>query len=316
VSVARRFLRFIPPLVVAIAGWVSASLIVLYAAGQVGLFSPTYNLIEWLPGTVAQDVAWLLGIVPLAGILVYIILGVPFAAIILLIVKLVRSTAYDVDIAQIGYRFSGVRMIRRAATPALFAVAISGIVMELIAGWIIPLLITIPPEVAILINFFMPIVGTLILLPVVLAIFIPTWMLNDSGIVMHLKPEQLDIRRCPDSIGIGRWVNNLMAGFTIFTIPFVMFAQQFLPLIGTTSGPEQYLFATVFSIGIPFLAIAFVIPVVIFHEICINGAKKGIRGLARRLGAREIRIQTVVSRTSIVDQETEYSWSRKSQKKR
>ena len=264
------------------------------------------------PGTVAQDVAWLLSIVPIAGILVYIFLGIPVAAILLFFTKLIRSTAYDVDIAQIGNRFSGMRMIRRATVPALFAIAVSGIVMEFIEGLLFTVLQNVPPQAVSLLFFFRPIVGTLITLPIVLVIFIPTWMLNDAGIVMHLKPDQLSIRRCPDSIGVGRWLSNLLSGFTIFTIPFVLFVQQFQPIIGdpATTLPD-YVYAIVFSLGIPFLAIAFVIPVVIFNEMAINGSKRAVRSLAKRTGARELSLTTVVKETKIIDEETEYEWGLK-----
>ncbi|MCK5238085.1 MAG: hypothetical protein KAR33_00980 [Candidatus Thorarchaeota archaeon] len=307
---ARKFLRFIPPIVFAIAGWVFASFVVLFVAREVQFISPAYDLIPLTPGTVAQDVGWLLGIVPLAGLIVYLILGIPISAIILFAVKLIRSTAYDVDIAQIGNRFSGIRMIRRATVPALFAMAISGIVMEFIEGFLFTALLTVPPEAFQLFQFFRPIIGTLITLPVVLAFFIPTWMLNDAGVVMHLKSDQLSIRRCPDSIGVGRWASNLLAGFTIFTIPFVLFVQHFLPIInGEVTGALAILNAFVFSIGIPFLAMAFVIPIIIFNEVVINGTKRGIRGIAKRFGSRELRLETVVTETKIVDKEPEYGWA-------
>ncbi|MHA1637707.1 MAG: hypothetical protein ACTSUB_06795 [Candidatus Thorarchaeota archaeon] len=306
----RKYLRFIPPIVFAFAGWLTASAIVLYTARFVEGLSPTYDLIPMTPGNVAGDVGWLLAIVPIAGILVYLIVSIPIAAIMLGAIKLVRSTSYDIDIAQIGNRFSGIRMIRRAITPALFSMAISGIVMEVIEGVLFNLLSTVPLQAITLFRFFLPIIGTLITLPIVLVIFIPTWMMNDAGIVMHLKVDELDNRRCPDTIGVGRWVSNLLAGFTIFTVPLVLFVQQFLPIItGEVEGSFAIIYALVFSLGIPFLAMTFIIPVIIFHEIVINGSKRGIRGITKRLGARELQIQTVVTETKIVDEEPEYGWS-------
>ncbi len=305
-----KYLRFIPPLAISIAGWITASYIVLYSAKLIEGISPSYDLIPLTPGRVAQDVAWLLGIIPLAGIIVYLILSVPIAALMLGAIKLFRSPTYDVDIAQIGNRFSGMRMIRRAIVPALFSMAISGIVMEFIRGFLFSLLQNVPPQAVTLFQFFLPIIGTLITLPVVLAIFIPTWMLNDAGIVMHLKVGQLNIRRCPDTIGVGRWVSNLLSGFTIFTVPFVLFVQHFQPILnGEVTDQAAYVYAIVFSLGIPFLAIAFIIPVVIFHEILINTSKKGIRSVASRLGSRELRLEMVATETTIVDEEAEYSWS-------
>jgi len=201
-------------------------------------------------------------------------------------------------------------MIRRAATPAIFAVAISGIVMEFVEGILFRALQNVPPEAAMLIQITYPIVGVLITLPIVLTIFIPTWILNDAGIVMHLRPSQLSIRRCPDTIGVGRWWSNLLAGFTLFTIPLVSFVQHFLPII-TGGGADviQIFFAFVFSLGIPLVAMTFVMPVIVFNEILINPSKRAVRGLAKRLGARELKLEIVVTETKIVDKEPEYNWA-------
>ncbi|MDF1540182.1 MAG: hypothetical protein P1Q69_14910, partial [Candidatus Thorarchaeota archaeon] len=207
----RKYLRFALPILFAAAGWLFASFIIWVVVEQLSRTLPigiNYDMIEGLPGNVISDVSTLLGVIPLAGILVYLILGIPISILILAGTKIIRSTAYDLDIAQIGNRFSGARMIRRAATPAIFAVAISGVVMGFINEILFKALQNVPEAAKLLIQITYPIVGVLITLPVVLAIFVPTWMLNDAGIVMHLHPNQLDIRRCPDTIGVGRWWSN------------------------------------------------------------------------------------------------------------
>ena len=89
-----------------------------------------------------------------------------------------------------------------------------------------------------------------------------------------------------------------------------LFVQHFLPIInGEVTGALAILNAFVFSIGIPFLAMAFVIPIIIFNEVVINGTKRGIRGIAKRFGSRELRLETVVTETKIVDKEPEYGWA-------
>ncbi len=311
-----KVLRFLLPILFAACGFILASEIVLIMATTVHAFSPTYDLISWWPGNVESDVAFLLGLSSLAGIIVFIILGIPIAAIFLAGTRLIKVTSYEIDIAQIGHKFGGIRMIRRAAIPALFAVAISGVVMKTIAGFLFTVLQNVPPQAAAIYKFLEPIVGALIVLPVVLVIFIPTWILNDAGIVMHLKENQLEIRRCPDTIGVGRWWSNLLTGFTLFTVPLIAFVQNFIPLI--ISGETHlmaYLQAFLQSLAPPFFAMAFVMPVIIFSEIFLRAHRRAIRSVAKRLGARELKIETIVTETKIVDEEPEYGWEHKSSPK-
>lgn len=307
-----KVLRFLLPILFAALGFILASEIVLIMATTVHAFSPTYDLIGWWPGNVESDVAFLLGLSSLAGIIVFIILGIPIAAIILAGTRLIKVTSYEIDIAQIGRKFGGIRMIRRAAIPALFAVAISGVVMKTIAGFLFTVLQNVPHQAAVIYKFLEPIVGALIVLPVVLVIFIPTWILNDAGIVMHLKENQLEVRRCPDTIGVGRWWSNLLTGFTLFTVPLIAFVQNFIPLI--VSGETHlmaYLQAFLQSLAPPFFAMAFVMPVIIFSEIFLGVHRRAIRSFAKRLGARELKIETIVTETKIVDEDPDYGWEHK-----
>ncbi len=316
-----KLLRFTFPIAFAISGYALATLVVTFLARRIDEVIVTYDMIEAIPGYIATDTTAILGLSSIAGIIVYLILGVPIATIIMIGIRIIRATAYDIDIAQIGNRFGGMRMVRRATVPAIFSVALSGIVMQVVEGFLFSVLSTVPPVIAGIYNFLGPLIGALVTMPVVLAIFVPTWLMNDAGIVMHLKSDQLEIRRCPDTIGVGRWVNNLLAGFTILTIPIISFAQHFLPLIdsGATlqSNFFDYFVAFIYSIGIPFIAMAFIIPVIVVNEILLGTMKKPIRGVAKRLGARELKIETVITETHIIDKdsEEEYGWGLKKTKK-
>ncbi len=184
--------------------------------------------------------------------------------------------------------------------------------MKTIAGFLFTVLQNVPHQAAVIYKFLEPIVGALIVLPVVLVIFIPTWILNDAGIVMHLKENQLEVRRCPDTIGVGRWWSNLLTGFTLFTVPLIAFVQNFIPLI--VSGETHlmaYLQAFLQSLAPPFFAMAFVMPVIIFSEIFLGVHRRAIRSFAKRLGARELKIETIVTETKIVDEDPDYGWEHK-----
>ncbi|MHA2425580.1 MAG: hypothetical protein ACXAEF_12385 [Candidatus Thorarchaeota archaeon] len=303
--------RFGLPIIFAAVGWAFAFFLVREIARDFGDLV-TYNMTDLLPGNIAQEITILLGFIPLAGIIVYIFLGVFIASILLLAAKIARTTAYDLDIIQTGRDFGGMRMIRRAAVPAVFAVAFSGLISGTITNLLFSALENVPEPAQLLWQALSPIMGVLVTLPIVLAIFMPTWILNDAGIVMHLKDEQLNVRRCPDTIGVGRWWSNLLAGFTLFTIPIVSFIQHFLPLIviGETS-IIPYFWSFVITLGIPFLAMTFIMPVVVFNEIFISLSKRAIRWVARALGAREMKLETIVTETKIVDKGPKYGWSMK-----
>lgn len=309
-----KLLRFGLPILFAGAGWAFAFIVVRQIASSFNNLV-AYNMTDLIPGNIAQEMTILLGIIPIAGIIVYIFLGVLISSILLLATKIVRSTAYDLDIVQTGRDFGGMRMIRRAAVPAIFAVALSGLISKTIIGVLFSALESVPVQAQILWQALTPIMGVLVTLPIVLAIFIPTWILNDAGIVMHLKDEQLNVRRCPDTIGVGRWWSNLLAGFTLLAIPIISFVQHFLPLlVGGETDFVPYFQAFVITLGIPFIAMTLILPVVVFNEIFISLSKRAIRRVAKALGAREMKLQTILTETTIVDEGPKYGWSLKEEK--
>jgi hypothetical protein len=249
-----------------------------------------------LTGRAVSDVNWILTYIPIITIAEYLILGLPIAAILLLGTMLIRSTAYDISILELGEDFGSIRMIRRSVIPALFALSLGGVVSSLLRNYIFTEVTNLPPPAIPFYYSLIQIVSALILLPVVLGFFIPTWLLNDAGIVMHLKDEELRVRRCPDTIGVGRWLSNLLGGFTLLTIPILAFVNNFIPIIAANQlSITSILTATLQSFGLPIVAMAYVIPVIVFNEILLRFMRRAVRRIAKAFGANEISLATVTT---------------------
>jgi hypothetical protein len=310
-TMARKYLRFLPPLAFAGAGALLAMFVINIVVNglitRLGSHYP-FSLTNLINGPMNIDVEVILTyIVPLI-LVEYLILGIPIAAILLLVTKVAKGAAYEIDIIKTGSDFGGLRMIRRAVVPALFSLALAGILSSLLSGLIFTPL-TLDPWPAGSFDFYQALMSTmssLIVLPVVLAFFIPTWILNDAGLTVHLKEKELNIRRCPDTIGVGRWWSNLLGGFTLLTVPIVSFVQNFYnPVILDNQIGNAYLVVKglFLSIGIPVLLMAFVIPAIVLNEIFINLSKGAIRRIARKIGAKDLMLQTVMTPTVMSDKE-------------
>lgn len=303
-----RFLRFLPPIFFAglglalamfIVDWTMESMIPLLPVG------PIPSLTVHIDGDMRVDVLWLLTYIVPILIAEYVFLVLPVASLFLLFNKLLRVRKYDVNIMKLGKEFGAIPMIRRAVVPALFSLAIGQLVFQLMQGW----LFNIPPpedisQVAL--PYYLPlisIISALIVLPVSLLYFMPTWVLNDAGIVTHLKNEELRLRRCPDTIGVGRWYSNFLGGFSLVAVPITSIILYFvtpiqhLLLINPTPSTEILLpiitRGIFYSVGMPVLAMAFIIPIVIFHEMLGSLMKRPIRRIAERLGANKVELETI-----------------------
>ena len=142
-------------------------------------------------------------------------------------------------------------------------------------------------------------------------------MLNDAGVVTHLKSDNLELRQCPDTQGVGRWISNMLSGYAILAFPITMFLHHFyepliIPLFEGTIDlaiPAQanaFVFQAVvgflWTLGLPFFVMAFIIPVIIFNEGMQSRSTIRILRLAKRLGAkivRKERIQEIKRPTTI-----------------
>ncbi|MHA1928159.1 MAG: hypothetical protein ACTSV2_06235 [Candidatus Thorarchaeota archaeon] len=252
----------------------------------------SFDFVGFIEGTLFTDVAIVLALAIPILFIVYIILGIPFAALYLFGNRLMKASAYDLRIEKLGENFGGIRIIRRAVAPALFSVSFAGLILGLIEGFIFAT----PPSLPLQLEFIFPLsltlMASLIIMPIAIILFVPTWILSDAGLVTQLKKGQLEIRQCPDTEGVGRWFSNSLGGFSLVTFPLTMFYVHFYTpfvILGHNPDTISLLISTLWTIGLPLGVMAFIIPVVLFHERLRNKSVRFIQGYAKRLGADDSR---------------------------
>ncbi len=228
----------------------------------------------------------------------YYLFAVPLAIMFLFANRLVKAASYDMDIMNIGPSFEGRHMIRRAAAPALFSVASSEMFREVVSNY----LSFGPLEYDFLGEASISLMGALLFMPVALLIFTPTWVLNDSGIVTHLKENKLEVRQCPDTQGVGRWVSSIFVGYALIAFPISMFMTYFYtPYIagGTTPQLMEFLGALTLVVGLPLFVMAFIIPVVGLNEVLQGRIRKRMARVAIRLGGTVVQKETIAKTTRL-----------------
>jgi hypothetical protein len=246
--------------------------------------------------TIPFDLTLILIIAIPALLIEYALIAVPGAALILVYASIVRSASYEINIMNIGTEFGGVRMVRRAVAPALFSLSSSAMLQGPIQNWIFGSTPVVPPGLEIEYEIALSLMAALLFLLVSLALFMPTWILNDAGIVSHLKDDKLNIRQCPDTQGVGRWIGNVLGGYAIIAYPIAAFTNHFWnPYIveGVVVSPENLFTSLFWTIGLPFLVMAFVLPVIAANELNQKRVRRQMASVAARMGATVVLKPTI-----------------------
>ncbi|TFH10425.1 MAG: hypothetical protein E4H14_02520 [Candidatus Thorarchaeota archaeon] len=307
--------RFLAPLFMFICG----TIVALQLIAVISKIVPATTLFpETLSPDLATDIAIVMAIALPILFLEYVIFAVPIAVVILFITKIVKSTRYEMNIMNIGREFGGTQMVRRAAAPALFSVASAQLFIGPIRDFLFPAVEEISdPVFEALFNANLSLMGALLFVPIALLLFMPTWVLNDAGVVTHLKSDNLLSRQCPDTQGVGRWIANMLGGYALLAFPITMFISQFyepiiLPIIDGSNTLVidaiilQAIVGLLWTIGIPFFVMAYVLPIVMFNEGMQARSTVRILRLAQRLGAKMVRkerIQEIKRLGSVYDED-------------
>lgn len=285
--------RFFIPILFAIIG-IAVTILSIYL---VTINQPSTDFFPFIEGTLYSDIVFVLSAAIPIITLEYFIIAIPLAILFLIGNSFIKAAAYETNIMKIGENFGGIRMIRRAAAPALFSVSTAGI----LNGFFTDLLIVPPGDFSFLYRLSGTLMASLVIMPIALALFMPTWILNDAGIVNHLRKGQLDVRQCPHTEGVGRWYSSMLGGYSILAFPIAMFSIHFLQpflLSHTLPPPEEIMLSLVWIVGIPLLIMAFIVPVIILNEIAGGKADRIVQGYLRRIGA-EVVEKPKISRVAI-----------------
>jgi len=293
--------RFLFPIIFAIVG-IAATIFSIY---WVTKDFPFLSFIPFIEGTLYTDILIVLGIAIPVIALEYFIIAIPMAALMLLFHKLIKAAAFDTDIMHIGSNFGGIRILRRATLPALFSVSTAGLVRGILSRYLFVDPTTIDETLKFLYPISTTLMGALIMMPIALALFMPTWILNDAGIVTHLKRGQLEVRQCPDTEGVGKWYSSMLGGYSILAFPIAMFMEHFFNTFviqgldlfypGESILRSPIFISFLWTAGIPLLVMSFVVPVVILNEVAQKRAVGIIKRVARPLGASEVQRPVIAS---------------------
>ncbi|MFW9843064.1 MAG: hypothetical protein ACFFEV_00650 [Candidatus Thorarchaeota archaeon] len=275
--------RFIIPVIFAIVG-ISITILAIY---QVTIDQVATDFFPFIEGSLYADIVFVLSAAIPIITLEYFIIAIPFAILFLIGNSFIKAAAYETNIMEIGENFSGIRMIRRAAAPALFSASTAGI----LSGFFADLLVVPSGDPTFLYRLGGTLMASLVIMPVALALFMPTWILNDSGIVNHLREGQLEVRQCPHTEGVGRWYSSMLGGYSILAFPIAMFSLHILqPLL---SSPEPFqlpeiIISLAWIVGIPMLIMAFIVPVILLNEVAGGKAGNFVKGFVKRIGAEVV----------------------------
>lgn len=294
--------KLIPAIIFIIIGVATALYAVLRIMGMIGGPLAAHDLVGPIPGGFTVDIISILVLMLPVYIVEFIILSLPFSGIMILMNKLYRAKSYTQSVVVVGNRFGATRIIRRALVPALFGLSFSEIALRLF-----PSIIAVPEyptEVAYtaIVRTVEPmlwLVGALLAGVVAVAIYSPTWLLNDSGIVSHLKKNELEMRRCPDTEGVGKWFSQYLTGFAILSYP-VAVASKFIIVLpslilerGGIIGMDYIIESLIWIVGLPLIVMAFILPVIVINELALSKTSSVIQGVARSLGATDLRLEDV-----------------------
>jgi len=272
--------RFVLPTMFSILGIALA----IYAIYRVTIGQTAIDFIPFIGGTLYDDIIVVLGAaIPIIA-LEYFIIAIPLAVLYLIGNSFIKAAAYETDIMKIGQDFGGIRLIRRAAAPALFSVSTAGV----LSGFFEGLLVAQPNTPNYVFGLSSTLMASLIVMPVALALFMPTWILNDAGIVNHLRKGQLKVRQCPHTEGVGRFYSSMLGGYSILAFPIAMFKQHFyLPFMvqGQALNTSSIFTTLIWTVGIPLLVMAFIVPVILLNEASRGKASRFIHGYLKRVGA-------------------------------
>ena len=295
--------RFVLPTFIFVAGTAVAINLIMIITQQVpptSLFPPT------LSQTLGTDIVAIMIIAFPVFLIEYVLFAVPAAVVLLVITKIVKSARYEMNIMNIGRDFNGTQIIRRAAAPALFSVASSQLFRSVIENILFPIGYTPTPTIAPLHEAGLTLMSALLFVPIALILFMPTWVLNDAGVVTHLKSDYLESRQTPDTQGVGRWIANMLGGYALLAYPITMFLSQFydpliLPILQGTVPANQITDLVIYqgtlgllwTLGLPFFVMAYILPVIMFNEALQTRSTVRILRLAQRLGAKIIRKEQI-----------------------
>ena len=175
-----------------------------------------------VPGrNVYTDHIFLLIIGPLIMILLVFIFAIPLALLLLKLHKMIKVKRYDYYIIRdFEGNISLVRIYIRCLIVSFLAFALGLVIYE--AG-VIPPEVIIPEKTSVVeTNFDYVSMLAIFIMPCLILIFAPIWLLKDSGLICSKSKVNKENPETPDIEGVYRFYNNVITGYTgigfVFTL--------------------------------------------------------------------------------------------------
>ncbi len=222
---------------------------------------------------------------------VYIVVLIPVTLFIILGSKGMIAYGFSQDIAETGTKFGGIQIVIRSMIPGLFAIGIGfGALPFLIPLTPIPSS-TWPLSFTLISTLYYGALGLIL----GMALFPATWFADDSGLVIQGRLKT-PYREPPRVDGAGNWLRSVFAGVTVFLYPLTMIQAFILTpyFAGALSLLDLVIGLFVMVIGLPLVMMGISLPFVMLTEKLQPNVLKGIRYIARRMGAKEIVFQEPV----------------------
>ncbi|MFX0107596.1 MAG: hypothetical protein ACFE7R_04870 [Candidatus Hodarchaeota archaeon] len=290
--------RFIP-LLLLIAYGVAYAFVFLTEFTSHALSLPIasdWDMILFVPGLADVDNLYLIfGTIPWTFVaLLWSALG---AGMFIILNRLgMRSRTMSVD--SVEPKLSVTRLITRAVVPGMFAFSIGETIIQYmnqlsLAFFQAPGVPAAGAEQTFGLFLARTLHLSLLFLPITLAVFIPSWILNDFGVISRLKDTRPG--EFTDPIKVGQWVSGLLSGFSMIAFPLT-FLNRFL--IGpfedfgwqVIENRLPTILWTMFNVLVIF--VAFVLPVVIAYEAGKSTITKWFSRVAGRLGVEHSKLDT------------------------
>ncbi|MHA1298746.1 MAG: hypothetical protein ACTSO9_04795 [Candidatus Helarchaeota archaeon] len=245
------------PLIIFLLGYI----VVIFINISLYIKIPNNDLATFIPGSAFVDFFLLATLQPVYLIVFYFIFGDLMTMLYFPLHKLVKFFKYEYKHVELGTEFSTYDYLMRLAVPSLFCYSL----LFMVSGFILPLGLFIGNKasstmVLIALNF--------IFLPISCTLNSGAWILDDTGVICHLKPEYYNKRKPPIIEGVGRYWNSTWTGLIGYTTPIGIAMQIYRGFIEGI--PWQ---ATLMLILLPFVLMCLTIPVILIHDGQIKGKK-------------------------------------------
>ncbi|MFX1369517.1 MAG: hypothetical protein ACFFAY_13045 [Promethearchaeota archaeon] len=247
-------------------------------------FDSSWDALPFFPGLADADNLYLI-FGTLGWLIIPLLCSIAVAGFFMILHRIMRTRKLTLE--TIESRPSLFRLITRAIIPALFSFSI--------ANTLVPYLRRLsffePPgmgTVTFLARLDLFVIRTLhlslLLLPITLLIFIPTWILNDFVVVSHrtgINPGEYS-----DPQKVGQWVSGLLSGFSAFAFPIAyldLFIIDPIRVHGWIEVADTLPQVLLIMTNTIILLIAFVLPIIILYELGRTRIAKYFYRVAKRL---------------------------------